>query len=102
MVDLIKDQINVFGYKVPPGEVKDVLYEHPAVLDAAVVGIHDEYRAESVAAYVSPPGGHDAQADDLISFARERLAPYKRPRVVEILTGQPETQTGKIRRRAFT
>lgn len=101
LVDRIKDQINVSGYKVWPREVEDVLYEHPAVLEAAVVGIPDEYQGESVAAYVSLKGGHNAQADELISFARDRLAPYKRPRVVEILTDLPKTQTGKIRRRAL-
>ncbi|MFI2231792.1 class I adenylate-forming enzyme family protein [Nocardia testacea] len=101
LVDRIKDQINVSGYKVWPREVEDVLYEHPAVLEAAVVGIPDEYQGESVAAYVSLKGGHDAQADELITFARDRLAPYKRPRVVEILTDLPKTQTGKIRRRAL-
>ncbi|WP_327150163.1 class I adenylate-forming enzyme family protein [Nocardia sp. NBC_01329] len=101
LVDRIKDQINVSGYKVWPREVEDVLYEHPAVLEAAVVGIPDEYQGESVAAYVSLKDGHNAQADELVSFARERLSPYKRPRVVEILTDLPKTQTGKIRRRAL-
>ncbi|MGW6332455.1 class I adenylate-forming enzyme family protein [Nocardia rhamnosiphila] len=101
LVDRIKDQINVSGYKVWPREVEDVLYEHPAVFEAAVVGIPDEYRGESVAAYVSLKDSHNAQADELISFARERLAPYKRPRVVKIVTDLPKTQTGKIRRRAL-
>ncbi|MEU1953987.1 class I adenylate-forming enzyme family protein [Nocardia rhamnosiphila] len=101
LVDRIKDQINVSGYKVWPREVEDVLYEHPAVLEAAVVGVADEYRGESVAAYVSLKDGHTADADELISFARERLAPYKRPRSVGILADLPKTQTGKIRRRAL-
>lgn len=101
LVDRIKDQINVSGYKVWPREVEDVLYEHPAVLEAAVVGVADEYRGESVAAYVSLKAGHTADADELISFARERLAPYKRPRTVGILADLPKTQTGKIRRRAL-
>ncbi|MFI6312270.1 class I adenylate-forming enzyme family protein [Nocardia fusca] len=101
LVDRIKDQINVSGYKVWPREVEDVLYEHPAVLEAAVVGVPDEYRGESVTAYVSLKDGHNAKADELISFARDRLAPYKRPRAVKILTDLPKTQTGKIRRRAL-
>ncbi|MEV3964716.1 AMP-binding protein [Nocardia sp. NPDC050193] len=101
LVDRIKDQINVSGYKVWPREVEDVLYEHPAVLEAAVVGVADEYRGESVAAYVSLKDGHTADADELISFTRERLAPYKRPRTVGILADLPKTQTGKIRRRAL-
>ncbi|WP_410872757.1 class I adenylate-forming enzyme family protein [Nocardia sp. A7] len=101
LVDRIKDQINVSGYKVWPREVEDVLYEHPAVLEAAVVGIPDEYQGESVAAYVSLKEGHSAPAEELISFARARLAPYKRPRTVEIIADLPKTQTGKIRRRAL-
>ncbi|WP_024803283.1 class I adenylate-forming enzyme family protein [Nocardia sp. BMG51109] len=101
LVDRIKDQINVSGYKVWPREVEDVLYEHPAVFEAAVVGVPDEYRGESVAAYVSLEDGHTARADDLISFARDRLAPYKRPRTVDIIAELPKTQTGKIRRRAL-
>ncbi|MEU1525967.1 AMP-binding protein [Nocardia rhamnosiphila] len=98
LVDRIKDQINVSGYKVWPREVEDVLYEHPSVLEAAVVGVPDEYQGETVAAYVSLKDGHITQADELISFARNRLAPYKRPRVVTIIADLPKTQTGKIRR----
>ncbi|BDT88524.1 hypothetical protein FMUAM8_42880 [Nocardia cyriacigeorgica] len=67
LVDRIKDQINVSGYKEWPREVEDVLYEHPAVLEAAVVGVPDEYRGESVTAYVSLRGGYNAKADELIS-----------------------------------
>ncbi|MFQ6229392.1 class I adenylate-forming enzyme family protein [Nocardia sp. NPDC002869] len=99
LVDRIKDQINVSGYKVWPREVEDVLYEHPAVLEAAVVGIPDEYQGEAVTAYVSLKDGHFPQVDELISFARDRLAPYKRPRVLKIVPDLPKTQTGKIRRR---
>ncbi|NKY54440.1 class I adenylate-forming enzyme family protein [Nocardia vermiculata] len=95
------DRIKVSGYKVWPREVEDVLYEHPAVLEAAVVGKPDEYRGESVAAYVSLKGGYSTHADELISFARDRLAPYKRPKAVEIVTDLPKTQTGKIRRGAL-
>lgn len=101
LVDRIKDQINVSGYKVWPREVEDVLYEHPAVLEAAVVGRPDEYQGESVAAFVSLKAGYDVRADELISFARERLAPYKRPRELEIIAELPKTHTGKIRRLAL-
>jgi long-chain acyl-CoA synthetase len=101
LVDRIKDQINVSGYKVWPREVEDVLYEHPAVLEAAVVGVPNEYQGESVAAYVSLKDGYTVQADELVSFTRDRLAPYKRPSVVNIIADLPKTQTGKIRRRAL-
>lgn len=101
LVDRIKDQINVSGYKVWPREVEDVLYEHPAVLEAAVVGLPDEYQGESVAAYVSLKDGYNTRPDDLLSFTRDRLAPYKRPRTVEVVADLPKTQTGKIRRRVL-
>ncbi|MET8797191.1 AMP-binding protein [Nocardia sp. NPDC004568] len=101
LVDRIKDQINVSGYKVWPREVEDVLYEHPAVLEAAVVGVPNEYQGESVAAYVSLRDGYTVQADELVSFTRDRLAAYKRPSVVNIIANLPKTQTGKIRRRAL-
>ncbi|WP_084487498.1 class I adenylate-forming enzyme family protein [Nocardia sienata] len=101
LVDRIKDQINVSGYKVWPREVEDVLYEHPAVLEAAVVGVPDEYQGESVVAYVSLKEGHSAHAHELTSFTRNRLAPYKRPRTVKVLADLPKTQTGKIRRGAL-
>jgi len=98
LVDRIKDQINVSGYKVWPREVEDVLYEHPAVREAAVVGQPDAYRGETVAAYVSLKHGQTLTAEDLVAFARERLAAYKVPRVVHVVEDLPKTQTGKIRR----
>lgn len=101
LVDRMKDQINVSGYKVWPREVEDVLYEHPAVFEAAVIGVPDEYRGESVAAFVSFKAGQTAEQDELIRFAGERLAAYKRPRDVYVVADLPKTQTGKIRRRAL-
>jgi long-chain acyl-CoA synthetase len=98
LVDRLKDQINVSGYKVWPREVEDALYEHPGVREAAVVGEPDEYRGESVVAYVSLTAGSTAAPDGLIAFARERLAAYKAPRRVVVIDDLPKTQTGKIRR----
>ncbi|MCM1012937.1 AMP-binding protein [Brevibacterium sp. XM4083] len=99
LVDRIKDQINVSGYKVWPREVEDVLYEHPAVLEAAVVGQPDDYRGETVVAFVSLRAGETATPADLIAFAKERLAAYKYPRRVHIIGDLPKTHTGKIQRR---
>ncbi|GAA4681939.1 class I adenylate-forming enzyme family protein [Gordonia humi] len=101
IVDRIKDQINVSGYKVWPREVEDVLYEHPAVLEAAVVGVADDYQGEAVAAFVSVRDGHRVDGDELVAFARERLAPYKRPKTVAVVDQLPKTQTGKIQRRVL-
>jgi long-chain acyl-CoA synthetase len=99
IVDRKKDQINASGYKVWPREVEDVLYGHPAVREAAVVGVPDEYRGETVKAFVSLKDGGTADPDELIAFCRERMAAYKYPRQVEILAEIPKTATGKILRR---
>jgi long-chain acyl-CoA synthetase len=98
LVDRIKDQINTSGFKVWPREVEDVLYTHPDVFEAAVIGVPDEYRGELVTAYVSLRDGAAADAEELIAFARERLAAYKYPRQVFILAALPKTATGKIQR----
>jgi long-chain acyl-CoA synthetase len=97
IVDRKKDMINASGYKVWPREVEDVLYRHPAVREAAVVGIPDEYRGESVKAVVSLRG--PATAEEIAAFCRERLAVYKAPRVVEIVDEIPKTASGKFLRR---
>ncbi|MFF8835133.1 class I adenylate-forming enzyme family protein [Streptomyces sp. NPDC015130] len=98
LVDRLKDQINVSGYKVWPREVEDALYEHPSVLEAAVVGRPDDYRGETVVAYVSLKAGLTASAEELIAFSRDRLAAYKCPRTIHFLADLPKTQSGKIRR----
>jgi long-chain acyl-CoA synthetase len=101
LVDRKKDQINAGGYKVWPREVEDVLYEHPAVREAAVVGVTDDYRGETVKAYVSLVPGADATAQELIAFARERMAAYKYPRLLELVDDIPKTTSGKLLRRAL-
>lgn len=101
LVDRLKDQINTSGYKVWPREVEDVLYQHPAVYEAAVVGVPDEYRGEAVTAFVSLKDGASADEEELREFVADRLAAYKRPRQVHVIEELPKTQTGKIRRRAL-
>jgi long-chain acyl-CoA synthetase len=99
LVDRKKDQINAGGYKIWPREVEDVLYEHPAVREVAVVGVPDSYRGETVKAFVSLRPGQRAEPAELIEFCRRRLAAYKYPRLVEILDELPKTVTGKLLRR---
>lgn len=99
IVDRKKDQINAGGYKVWPREVEDVLYEHDAVREAAVVGIPDEYRGETVKAFVSLKPGRTATPEELIAFCKERMAAYKYPRQVEVREELPKTATGKLLRR---
>ncbi|QKV95820.1 AMP-binding protein [Streptomyces sp. NA02950] len=99
VVDRKKDMINASGFKVWPREVEDVLYTHPAVHEAAVVGKPDEYRGETVKAYVSLRPGADVTPQELSAYCAERLAAYKYPREVDILPELPKTTSGKILRR---
>ena len=99
IVDRKKDMINASGYKVWPREVEDVLAEHPAVREAAVVGVPDEKRGETVKAFVSLKAGSTATPEEIIAHCKERMAAYKYPRSVEIVDELPKTVTGKILRR---
>ena len=99
LVDRKKDQINAGGYKVWPREVEDVLYQHEAVREAAVVGVPDAYRGETVKAFVSLRPGKAATAEELIAFCRSQMAAYKYPRQVEFVDELPKTVSGKLLRR---
>jgi long-chain acyl-CoA synthetase len=99
IVDRAKDMIIVGGLKVFPRQVEDVLYEHPKVLEAAVVGVPDAQRGERVQAFIVLKPGETATAEELTAFCRERLAPYKIPRVFEFRESLPKTTIGKVLRR---
>jgi len=99
LVDRKKDMINAGGYKVWPREVEDVLYTHPSVREAAVVGVPHDYRGETVKAVVSLKPGSAASPEELIAHCKAQMAAYKYPRQVEIRAELPKTLTGKILRR---
>jgi long-chain acyl-CoA synthetase len=99
LVDRKKDQINVSGYKVWPRDVEDALYGHDAVREVAVVGVPDEYRGETVKAFVSLKPGESATDEELIAFCKERMAAYKYPRQIEFVQEIPKTASGKVLRR---
>jgi long-chain acyl-CoA synthetase len=99
LVDRKKDVIVASGYKVWPREVEDVLYAHPAVREAAVVGAPDAYRGETVAAFVALRPGREVSVDELVAHCRQRLAAYKAPRTIELRDELPKTTSGKILRR---
>jgi long-chain acyl-CoA synthetase len=99
LVDRSKDMIVASGFKVWPREVEEVLYQHPAVREAAVIGIPDPYRGETIKAVISLKPGCHATPDEVRAFCRERMAAYKYPRVVEIMDELPKTTSGKIMRR---
>lgn len=101
IVDRKKEMINVGGLKVYPREVEEVLYTHPAVAEAAAIGVPDPMKGETVKAFVALKREASATPEELIAFCRERLAPYKTPKVVEIRDSLPKTLIGKILRRAL-
>jgi long-chain acyl-CoA synthetase len=103
VVDRKKDMIDVSGLKVWPREVEEVLYEHPAVNEAAVVGVADAYRGETVKAYVTLKPGYQGKVtqEDIIKFCREKIATYKTPRSVEFRDSLPKTLVGKVLRRTL-
>ena len=103
VVDRKKDLINVSGFKVWPRDVEDVLYQHPAVREAAVIGVADPYRGETVKAFVALKDDwrDRVSSRELIDFCKSRMAAYKYPRVVEITAEIPKTTTGKFLRRVL-
>jgi long-chain acyl-CoA synthetase len=103
VVDRKKDLINVSGFKVWPRDVEDVLYQHPAVKETAVIGIPDPYRGETVKAFVALKDDFEGRVtpEELIDFCKNRMAAYKYPRIVEITPEIPKTTTGKFLRRAL-
>ena len=99
LVDRAKDMIVASGFKVWPREVEEVLYLHPAVREAAVIGVPDPYRGETIKAVISLKPGFQVSESEIKAFARERMAAYKYPRFVQIIDELPKTTSGKIMRR---
>lgn len=99
IVDRKKDLIIRGGYNVYPREVEEVLYEHPDVLEAAVIGIDHDDLGEEVAAAVALRPGTTTTPDELIIFVKERVAAYKYPRHLWLVDALPKGATGKILRR---
>jgi long-chain acyl-CoA synthetase len=104
IVDRLKDMIIVSGFNVYPNEVEDVLYHHPAVSKAAVIGLPDDRTGERVKAYVVLKPGGSLSADDLLRWCRDPeqgLTGYRAPKEVEFRDSLPETLVGKVLRRAL-
>ena len=101
IVDRKKDMINVSGLKVYPREVEEVLFQHPAVADAAAIGVPDEEHGEVVKAFVVRKPGAAVTAEELTAFVRERIAHYKAPRTVEFRDSLPRSGVQKVLRRVL-
>jgi long-chain acyl-CoA synthetase len=99
IVDRKKDMIIAGGYNIYPREVDEVLYQHPKVLDAVAVGVPDEYRGETVKAFVVLKEGETATEEEIIAFSREKLAAYKAPKLVEFRDELPKSAVGKVLRK---
>jgi len=99
IVDRTKDMILRGGLNIYPREIEEVLYEHPAVAEAAVVGVPHPELGEEVAAYVVLAPGAHATEEELIAHVKSQVAPYKYPRSVVVMDGLPKTATGKILKR---
>ncbi len=97
--DRVKDMIISGGENIYPAEVESALFGHPGVADVAVIGVPDEKWGESVKAIVVKKPGVNVTADELIGFARERIARYKAPRSIDFVDALPRTPTGKILKR---
>jgi long-chain acyl-CoA synthetase len=99
LTDRIKDMIVSGGENIYPIEVEEVLSQHPGVADVAVIGVPDERWGETVKALVVLAPNSGVGADELVDFARERLAGYKLPRSVDFVSELPRTPAGKVLKR---
>lgn len=103
MVDRLKRMINASGFKVWPAEIEALLYQHPDVQEACVIGAKDAYRGETVKALIVPRAGPEDRvtAEEIIAWARDRMAAYKVPRIIEFVDVLPKSGTGKVMWRAL-
>ncbi|HRX49205.1 MAG TPA: long-chain fatty acid--CoA ligase, partial [Spirochaetota bacterium] len=96
VVDRIKDLIISSGYNVYPREIEEILYEHPKIQKAAVIGIPDDKRGEKIKVFVVPNDGAVLDEKEVMDYCQEKLAKYKWPALIEIRSALPESNVGKI------
>ncbi|MDQ3386054.1 MAG: long-chain fatty acid--CoA ligase [Actinomycetota bacterium] len=101
IVDRKKDMIVASGYNVYPREIEEILFEHPEVSEAVAVGIPDEYRGETVKAFIVRKPESGVTEEEILTFCKERLAPYKTPKFVEFREELPKSTVGKLLRRVL-
>ena len=99
LVDRKSDMIITGGFNIYPREVEEVLYQHPAVMEAAIVGVPDETWVESVKAFVVLKEGQQVSENELIDYCKAHLASYKKPKHVEFIDSLPKSAVGKVVRR---
>ena len=99
IVDRKKDMIKYKGFGVAPAELESLLMEHPAIMDAAVIGVPDDEAGELIKGYVVVRKGYTPTTEEIIGFANGKLAGYKRIHFIEFIDTLPKTASGKILRR---
>ena len=99
IVDRKKDMIIAGGYNIYPREIDEVLYRHPKIQEASTIGVPDEYRGETVKAFIVPKKGEVLTEAEVVAFCKERLAAFKRPRFIEFREELPKSAVGKILRK---
>jgi long-chain acyl-CoA synthetase len=100
-VDRLKHMIVTAGYNIYPKEVENVLYNHPHVLEAAVIGLPDPVKGDIPKAFIVPTGDGERSEKSIIEYCRRNLAAYKVPRIVEFVDSLPQTASGKIKKYAL-
>ena len=97
MTDRLKRMINASGFKVWPAEVEMLLYKHPAVQEACIIAAKDAYRGETVkAVVVLRADAKDTTAEDIVAWAKEHMAAYKVPKIVQFVDALPKSGSGKV------
>ena len=99
IADRKKDMIIAGGYNIYPADVEAVLFEHPAVKEAAVIGVPHEYRGETVKAFIVLKEGESATEEEIMAFCQEQMAAYRVPRIIEFRDDLPKSMIGKVLRR---
>lgn len=99
IVDRKKDMIIAGGYNIYPRDIDEVLFSHPKIAEACAKGVPDEYRGETVKAFVVVKEGESLSKEEIMQFCREKLAAYKVPKVIEFRTELPKSAVGKILRK---
>jgi long-chain acyl-CoA synthetase len=101
LIDRKRDVVIASGFSIYPSEIEDILREHPAVYDAAVIGVPDPYRGETVKACIQLAEGHTLTAEELDAFCQQHLAAYKVPKLFAFRSDLPRNMLGKVLRRVL-
>jgi long-chain acyl-CoA synthetase len=101
IVDRTKDMIIASGYNVYPREIDEVIFQHPKVAEAVTIGVPHEYRGETVKVFITLKPGQTATEDEIIDFCKDKLASYKRPKILEFRDDIPKSSVGKILRKVL-